>query len=616
MHPICSRPHTQWPQAPWSVSGYWIGEDGTFSRLKKSHLADGHVPQVIFTQLISRIPPRDRIADQSLIIVHRKELVEQAAHHCRLAYPDKTVEIEMGKNKASGAADITIASIQSLLSKDRIQKFVPDRFKLILVDEAHHIVSPSYREVLRHFGLDQVSDDSPYLVGVSATFFRFDGLKLGAAIDHIVYHKDYVDMIEEKWLADAVFTTVKSEADLSRVRKDKFGDFAIGQLSEAVNTATTNNITVRAWLANASDRRSTLVFCVDTEHVRRLTDTFREHGIDARYITASTPSNVRNEQLQAFKNQEYPVLLNCGLFTEGTDIPNVDCVLLARPTRSKSLLIQMIGRGLRLSPGKKNCHVIDMVASLRTGVISAPTLFGLDPDEVLNKSSVKQLEAMRNGSPHLTGISDSDQPLGKDDVNVTFTKYDSILDLLSDQKSEQHIRSLSSNAWVRVDQHRYVLGGKTGWVTIDKEGNESEGQFQVRFVQKFEDEETGRSVHTRPRIVGRAPDLEQAVHAADTFANGRFGEHAIAAWQPWRRLPASPAQLNFLNKKRLREHNLKQGELTRGQAADIITKLRFGTKKRFETERKKRERSEAARQEFEELQRRGDVKVGPLNQST
>ncbi|KAL1964405.1 hypothetical protein VTN77DRAFT_6963 [Rasamsonia byssochlamydoides] len=582
-------------------------------------LATGSGKTVIFTQLIGRIPPRNGTADQSLIIVHRKELVEQAAHHCRLAYPDKTVEIEMSRNKASGAADITIASIQSLMSQDRIKKFDPDRFKLILVDEAHHIVSPSYREALAHFGLDHASDSSPALVGVSATFFRFDGLKLGAAIDYIVYHKDYIDMIGEKWLADAVFTTVKSEADLSRVRKDRFGDFVTSELSAAVNTETTNNITVRAWLANASDRRSTLVFCVDTEHVRRLTDKFREHGIDARYLTATTPLKVRNEQLQAFKNQEYPVLINCGLFTEGTDIPNVDCVILARPTRSKSLLIQMIGRGLRLFPGKKDCHIIDMVATLRTGVISTPTLFGLDPDEVLNKASAKQLKAMRDGSAaegRLADISDSGPLLGEEDINVTFTKYDSIFDFLNDSKSEQHIRSLSSNAWVRVDQHRYVLCDKSGWLTIDKDDSESEGLFVVSFVQKFDDGKTGRPVHTRTRVVARAPDLEQAVHAADTFASNHFNEHVIALWRPWRRLPATEAQLKVLNAKHLREGLVTTKELTRGQAADILTKLRFGTKRLFKKELKKQKQAEKARLEFEELRTRGDVKVGPLNQMT
>jgi superfamily II DNA or RNA helicase len=99
----------------------------------------------------------------------------------------------MGSSHASGAADITIASIQSITSKDRISKFDPKKFKLVLVDEAHHIVAPGYMKVLSHFGLLGVSkgtsSETPALVGVSATLSRFDGLKLGAAIDHIVYHK-------------------------------------------------------------------------------------------------------------------------------------------------------------------------------------------------------------------------------------------------------------------------------------------------------------------------------------------------------------------------------------------------------------------------------------------
>ena len=95
----------------------------------------------------------------------------------------------MGNTHASGAADITVASVRSIASGDRRSKFHPDRFKLVLVDEAHHIVASSYMETLKHFGLLEPSAASPALVGVSATLSRFDGLRLGAAIDHIVYHK-------------------------------------------------------------------------------------------------------------------------------------------------------------------------------------------------------------------------------------------------------------------------------------------------------------------------------------------------------------------------------------------------------------------------------------------
>lgn len=155
-------------------------------------LATGSGKTVIFTHLIDRIAPLGD-ATQTLILAHRRELVEQAARHCTLAYPDKHVEIELGKAQASGAADITVASIQSITSGDRLQKFDPSRFKLVLVDEAHHIVSQSYLDMLEHFGLRHASDwtktPAPALVGVSATFSRFDGRMLGSVIDHIVYHR-------------------------------------------------------------------------------------------------------------------------------------------------------------------------------------------------------------------------------------------------------------------------------------------------------------------------------------------------------------------------------------------------------------------------------------------
>ncbi|PYH30398.1 DEAD/DEAH box helicase [Aspergillus neoniger CBS 115656] len=590
-------------------------------------LATGAGKTVIFTQLIGRIPPRNGVHDKTLILVHRRELVEQAARHCRLAYPNRVVEIEMGNSVASGSGDIIIASIRSLTSKDRISKFDPRRFKLVLVDEAHHIVAPTYRVALEHFGLNNPSPDSPALVGVSATFSRFDGLKLGAAIDHIVYHKDYMDMIDEKWLSNAIFTTVRSEANLSRVRKDKFGDFAISSLSEAVNTTRTNDIAVRAWLANAHDRKSTLVFCVDVEHTRQLTEAFRALGFDARYITAGTPRDVRDEQLRAFRNQEYPVLLNCGLFTEGTDIPNIDCVLLARPTRSRNLLIQMIGRGLRLHPGKKDCHIIDMVATLDTGVLSTPTLFGLHPDELLESARAKDLREKKDAA---TGAEDRtdyppetntpvEEPDTTDDIKLTFTKYDTIYDLIHDMKSEKHIRSLSRNAWVRVDEDKYTLSDSTGWITLEKTKNTSKkGQkgdppatYTVHHVMKFKSA-TESTQYTRPRLIATAMDFESTVRAADTFAASEFDERYISTRQPWRQHPATAAQVTMLNKAKIRNGRIAPGDLTRGQAADLITKLKFGGKKRFASRQKKRRAADEKAQELAELRRREQVRVGPV----
>lgn len=548
--------------------------------------------------------------------MHRRELVEQAYRHCRLAYPDRTVEVEMGNRVASGHGDIIIASVRSLTSGERLAKFDPQRFKLVLVDEAHHIVAPTYRTALGHFGLNDKLPDSPILVGVSATFSRFDGLKLGAAIDQIVYHKDYTDMINENWLANAMFTTVQSHANLSSVRKDRFGDFALGSLSKAVNTVQTNDITVRAWLANAAERKSTLAFCVDIEHTKGLTETFRQYGIDARYITGTTAKATRDEQLDRFKAREFPVLLNCGLFTEGTDIPNVDCVLLARPTRSRNLLIQMIGRGLRLYPGKMDCHIIDMVATLDTGVISTPTLFGLHPDEVLTNATTDKMKERKTSADHEIGESklpiesESEMP---GDIKLTFTKFDTIYDLIHDMKSEKHIRSISHYAWVRVGENKYLLSGGSGWLTLQQKdpSDQYSAQYIVYHVMSFRTPQEIKKF-TRPRLIAGADDFESAVRAADTFAASHFRDHYISLRQKWRSNTASESQLQFLNAAKIRQEEIKPGDLTRGQAADLITKLRFGSKKRFAGQRKQRAKHDEKIRDIEELQRRGEVRVGPV----
>ncbi|KAJ9636897.1 putative ATP-dependent helicase IRC3 [Coniosporium tulheliwenetii] len=565
-------------------------------------LATGSGKTVIFTQLIDRVPPPSHEATQTLILVHRRELVEQAARHCMAAYPSKTVEIEMASSHASGLADITVASVQSIASGERIRKFDPRRFKLVLVDEAHHIVASQYLSVLEHFGLRRSGESLTALVGVSATFSRPDGLRLGTAIDHIVYHKDYVDMIGENWLSKVIFTTVVSTADISGVKTGMNGDFQTGALSRAVNTPEINTLTVQAWMARAAGRKSTLVFCVDLNHLSHLTGTFRHFGIDARFVTGDTRQTVRSETLDAFKNGEFPVLLNCGVFTEGTDIPNIDCVLLARPTKSRNLLVQMIGRGMRLHPGKKDCHIIDMVASLEAGIVTTPTLFGLDPSEIVSDAAVSDMvrmrdrreqEAMREreaaGGQYLPPTSSSSNRV------VTFTDYDSPL------------------AWVEVGEARYALSTQRGdFLTIEKEAD----SFVVKYTQKLPPGAKSRSPFMRPRQIASSDTLKHAVGAADTFAQETFEWIFIATNQAWRKKPASESQLLFLNKLRDKSDQLTEDMITKGRAGDMITKIKHGAKGRFEQlSVKKRAATKYVqkRAKIDELRTRERVQVGPLN---
>lgn len=625
-------------------------------------LATGSGKTVIFTRLIDRIENPTKDASQTLILAHRRELIEQAARHCESAYPDKSIDIDMGAMHASGHADITVASISSLISGDRLLKYDPAHFKLILVDEAHHIVAPTYLEVLEHFGLYPATENCPALVGVSATFSRLDGVSLGAAIDHIVYHKDYVDMIDEKWLAGVRFTTVESKADLSEVKRSaKTGDFQTRSLSKAVRTKETNGITVKAWLSEAQHRNSTLVFCVDIAHVEQLTAAFREEGINAQYITGSTPNKERRARLEAFKRGDFPVLLNCAIFTEGTDMPNIDCVMLARPTRSRNLLVQMIGRGMRLHPGKEDCHVIDMVASLETGIVTVPTLFGLDPAEIVKDATAEDLKKLKeerdnNKQIPMFATLQASTNTAHPDATLDFTHYDTVHDLIEDTSGERHIRAMSPNAWVQVDSNKYMLCPRNGILTIaynslasssskskskpkkkdaahlpfeDLESADSptpsaDNPFTVTYKYPLPPSAHAKAPFSTPRTVATASTLASAVAAADTFAASKFERIWIATSSSWRKSPASEGQLTFLNNLRQVDIDDEEGEerqmltpqdLTKGQANDMITKIRYGARGRFDKLRAQKRRVEREKGRWErEVERRGreEVRVGAL----
>lgn len=558
--------------------------------------------------------------------------MEQAAKHCERNYPGKRIEIEMGSLHASGTADITIASVQSINSKDRLEKYDPDNFKLVLVDEAHHIVAPGYMRVLEHFGLDKKQEVSPALVGVSATFARFDGVKLGAAIDEIVYHKDYVEMISDKWLSDVLFTTVDSTANLSKVKSNSFGDFQTGDLSKAVNTQKINEVTVRSWMAKATGRKSTLVFCVDLAHVAGLTHTYREFGYDARYVTGDTPKVERGEILDAFKRGEFPVLVNCGVFTEGTDIPNIDCIVLARPTRSKNLLVQMIGRGMRLHKGKKNCHIIDLVSSLSTGVVTTPTLFGLDPNLIMDKATVKDIERIKEGKKNeqqklQDAYARGEGPKMPSATAVTFTDYSSVLDLIADTSGERHIRAISNNAWVQTGPEKFVLSAPSGsYIRIERIADQPATSVSAagdRLPQPAQPVYKAVEVRALPPGVGRSPfaapreiltasTFSDAVQGADTYSEHAFPFTFINRHQSWRNVAPTQGQLDFINKLRGQEKPLGLRDLTKGKAADMITKLKHGARGQFSKIEAEKRRMFKQQSLAEAKGSRERVRVGPV----
>lgn len=430
-------------------------------------------------------------------------------------------------------------------------------------------------------------------------------------------------MIEENWLSNVVFTTVKIKANLTQVGTGVNGDFQSAALSRAVNTDETNQLAVKTWLTKAKGRNSTLIFCVDLNHVTNLTSEFRQMGINAQFVTGDTPTKIRSARIDAFRNGEFPVLLNCGVFTEGTDIPNIDCVLLARPTKSRNLLVQMIGRGMRLHKGKKNCHIIDMVAALSTGVVSTPTLFGLDPAEIVETSDTKTLMQLKERKDfekqreHKVADITRKTVTGTLPGTITFTDYDSVHDLIADTSGDQHIRNMSQNAWVGVGEGKFVLTTNSGNYLIIEPSENEKGTFRVRYYWKLPADKKVKSPYGAPRVIAQGDSFEHVLHAADTYAAEAFEHIWISKNQSWRNSRASQAQVNFLNKFRPTEIQLKPDDLTKGKAGDMITRIRHGVKGRYENASAKKRSERRMKERAHMLHQRlhGQVRVGPLGQS-
>ncbi|QLL33351.1 hypothetical protein HG536_0E02620 [Torulaspora globosa] len=340
-------------------------------------LATGGGKTVIFSNLVKQLSEKHGFA-RTLILAHRRELVMQAAGTVRKCIPHSSVQIEMGKcvaslDRSAGRVEVVIASTQSLIR--RLDNHPRDYFDLIIIDEAHHAVANSYLKILDHY------DGAVPVVGFSATFERADNKALSTVMDEIVYHRGILEMISDKWLCEGKFTTVNIDCDLSKVELSSgTKDFKLDKLSSALNTEQLNEVVLNAYLHKraANGFKSTLLFAVDIKHVESLYQLFRDRGVTAGYVTSNTPTEKRDQIVRDFRAGRIEVLINCGIFTEGTDMPNIDCILLCRPTRSRSLLIQMIGRGLRLHHSKDHCHIIDFVGASNVGVVSVPTLAGIE----------------------------------------------------------------------------------------------------------------------------------------------------------------------------------------------------------------------------------------------
>ena len=284
----------------------------------------------------------------------------------------------------------------------------------------------------------------------------------------------------------------------------------------------------------------------------------------------------------------------------------------------------MIGRGMRLYPGKKDCHIIDMVASLETGIVTTPTLFGLDPEEMVENADVDDMKSLldRKEAEEARQELAAKRPKPKDGpavpTTVTFTDYDSVFDLIEDTSGERHIRQLSPNAWVCVDQDKYILTNSNGtYLKLEAAADQQPGvkTFLVTETVALDRSGSKQLPFMRPRQIAKALTLSDAIHAADTYAQSKYPFQFISRNQAWRNRPATDGQLAFLNKLRLKDDRLTAETLTKGKAGDMITKIKHGARGRFanlEAERRREGRAKLKIEQEKALKERETVSVGPL----
>ena len=312
------------------------------------------------TVIFSHLKRKGRI----LVLAHREELLHQAKEKYEMA--GATVGIEQAANESEGE-DIVVASVQSL--KNRLDKFDPEEFDMVITDEAHHATAPTYRLIYDYF--------KPRLnLGFTATPNRDDGVGLGEIYDKIIYNKDLRWGIENDYLVDITAKKVNIGYDISQVAR-RMGDYAPGELEKAMNQNKINGAIKEVYDELAVGK--TLIFAVSVEHSNSIAEILGDKAIS---VVGDTQN--RDQIVEDFKNgDKYDCMVSCNVFLEGVDIPNVETIIVARPTSNSSLYTQMVGRGLRLYPGKERLLLIDLVGTTgRAALCTAPTLIGLDIESV------------------------------------------------------------------------------------------------------------------------------------------------------------------------------------------------------------------------------------------
>lgn len=319
---------------------------------------------------------RVRVGERVLIMAHREELLKQAADKIEKATGLKSA-VEKAEQSCKGSwYRVVVGSVQTLTRDKRLKQFSRNFFDTIIIDEAHHSVSDSYQHVLQYF-------DGAKVLGVTATPDRSDMRNLGTYYNSLAYEYSLPQAIKDGYLSKIVAQTIPLTIDISGVGFSA-GDYKMGELGTALDPYLAQ--IAQEMLTYCADRK-TVVFLPLVKTSQKFCELLNQVGFNAAEVNGN--SDDREQVLQDFDAGKYNVLCNSMLLTEGWDCPSVDCVIVLRATKSRSLYSQMVGRGTRLYPGKDHVLLLDFLWNTEKHELCRPACLIAESEDVAAKMTEK-----------------------------------------------------------------------------------------------------------------------------------------------------------------------------------------------------------------------------------
>lgn len=477
---------------------------------------------------------RDQSKGRTLVLAHRDELIQQAVEKVTMVAPELTTGVVKAEQN-NGGADVVVASVQTLARLPRLRALRREAeltrpFAKVVVDEAHHSEADSYQMILSALGC--FSAGGPQMLGVTATPARADAKPLGRTWDAVVHEMSILEGIRHGYLADLRALTVHTKTDYNLFQK-KGKDYNAEQVESLMLAAQAPEDIADAIHRHALTRKC-LVFTPGVASAHATAKACSRLGFDAEAIDGTLNEAERRDILRRFKRGKTQVLTNCNLLLEGYDEESITCVVMARPTRSWGLYVQMVGRGTRTYPGKDDCLILDVVGvAHRHDLMTMTRMFDGQIDPALLEDATKRtvMEA-RIATERQTKKDPTRGKLGFETTDVWGAR---------------------PFAWVKSDLG-YVLslGKQEGWLALS-----ATAKGWQAWIHSGRDE----------KVLLDAKLLGYAQGAAEDYARKTGSDILCRKNATWRRKAATEGQRRMLWSWKIPWVD----EMTSGEAADAIT---------------------------------------------